>query len=364
MSVWQVRRGVYQVRWREAGRGSPAHSVMVYGTTDGDARRRADTIDTEIRNRKAVGERVISVAPDRPEPLTLAEFLPVWHEAYGKSLARKTQETYAAAWDKWVAPRLGGRLLLELSPRELVAFRVEIEASGAGAQTVSKVFTVLGSVLAEAVRQGHMAASPTRAISRPRQRRRRAVRPPTPERVEIIRGGLESDVDRALVTLLAYVGLRPQEALAAVWSDITAGKLVVDAAKTGRTRVVPLLPIVGRELAELRLREGRPGPSVPIIATAAGVAWSESRFRSFRRHRWSKVAPGMRPYDLRHAYVSLMIHAGHTVVEVARWAGHSPQVCLGTYAHLFDTVAERIDPDLAIRAARYGADADEQRAAG
>jgi hypothetical protein len=27
-----------------------------------------------------------------------------------------------------------------------------------------------------------------------------------------------------------------------------------------------------------------------------------------------------------------------TVVEVAKWAGHSPQVCLGTYAHLFDTV--------------------------
>ena len=34
----------------------------------------------------------------------------------------------------------------------------------------------------------------------------------------------------------------------------------------------------------------------------------------------------MRPYDLRHAYVSLMIQAGHTVVEVAKWAGHSPQV--------------------------------------
>ena len=72
----------------------------------------------------------------------------------------------------------------------------------------------------------------------------------------------------------------------------------------------------------------------------------------------------MRPYDLRHAYVSLMIQAGHTVVEVARWEGHSPAVCLSTYAHLFDTVAERIDPDLAIREARYGVRADERRAAG
>ena len=59
-----------------------------------------------------------------------------------------------------------------------------------------------------------------------------------------------------------------------------------------------------------------------------------------------------------------MIQAGHTVVEVANWAGHSPQVCLGTYAHLFDTVGERIDPDLAIRAARYGTHEDDKRAAG
>jgi integrase len=303
VSVRRVRRAVYQVRWREAGRGSPAHSVMVYGAADAEAKRKADTIDAEIRNRKAAGERVISILADRPEPLTLAEFLPVWHEAYGNGLARKTQGTYAVVWDKWVAPRIGGRLLLDLTPRELVRFRVEIEMAGAGAQTVMKVFTVLGSVLSEAVRQGQISASPTRAISRPKQRRRRAVRPPTPERVEIVRAALESDVDRVLVTLLAYVGLRPQEALAAVWSDITGGKLVVDAAKTGRTRVVPLLPVVRQELAELRLRQGRPGPAAPIIATRRGEAWSESRFRSFRRHRWSRVAPGMRPYD----YADLLV---------------------------------------------------------
>jgi integrase len=274
MSVRRVRRGAYQVRWREAGRGSPAHSVMVYGTTDAEAKRKADTIDAEIRNSKAAGGRVISIVADRPEPLTLAEFLPVWHEAYGKDLARKTQQTYAVVWDKWVAPRLGGRLLSDLSPRELVSFRVEIEAAGAGAQTVMKVFTVLGSVLSEAVRQGHIHASPTRAISRPKQRRPRAVRPPTPDRVEIIRAGLESGVERALVTLLAYVGLRPQEALAAVWSDMTGGKLVVDAAKTGRTRVVHCCRSCARNLSScgcVRGDRGRRRRSSRLSAAMPGA---------------------------------------------------------------------------------------------
>jgi integrase len=251
-----------------------------------------------------------------------------------------------------------------LTPAVVARFRREMETDGARAPTVPRALAILGSVLSEAVRQGQIATSPTRAVSRPRQARRRAVRPPTPERVETLRAALDSDVDRALVTLLAYVGLRPQEALAASWSDMMSGKLVVDAAKTGRTRVVPLLPVVGRELAELHLSAGRPAPAAPVISTDAGDRWSDSRFRSFRRHRWSKIAPGMRPYDLRHAYVSLMIQAGHTVVEVAKWAGHSPAVCLGTYAHLFDMVTERIDPEQAIRDARYGVDADQERAAG
>jgi hypothetical protein len=72
----------------------------------------------------------------------------------------------------------------------------------------------------------------------------------------------------------------------------------------------------------------------------------------------------MCPYDLRHAYVSLMIQAGRTLVEVAKWAGHSPRMCLGTYAHPFDTVTERIDPDVAIRAAHDGNGAGRERAAG
>jgi integrase len=331
---------------------------------DSDARRKADTIDADIRNRKAAGERVVSIVPDRPEPLTLSEFLAVWHEAHGKELAPSTQQSYAIVWDKWIGPRLGGTLVQDLTPAVVAGFRREMETHGARAPTVLRALAILGSVLSEAVRQGQVATSPTRAVSRPRQTRRRAARPPTPERVEIIRAALDSDVDRALVTLLAYVGLRPQEALAASWGDLTSGKLVVDAAKTGRTRVVPLLPIVRRELAELHLHDGRPGPAAPIISTNAGECWSDSRFRSFRRHRWSKVAPGMRPYDLRHAYVSLMIQAGHTVVEVAKWAGHSPAVCLGTYAHLFDTVTERVDPDRAIREARYGVAADQEQAAG
>jgi integrase len=170
-------------------------------------------------------------------------------------------------------------------------------------------------------------------------------------------------VGRALVSLPAYVGLRPQEALAAVWSDMTGGKLVVDAETTGRTRVVPLAAERAPGAGRVALAAG--------AARAGGADHRESRGGRVEREPVAvvpaasmvKVASGKRPYDLRH-FVSLRIQAGHTVVEVARWAGHSPAVCLSTYAHLFDTVSKRTDADQAIREPRYGADADERRAAG
>src|SRR5207302_2867232 len=61
-----------------------------------------------------------------------------------------------------------------------------------------------------------------------------------------------------------------------------------------------------------------------------------------------------RPYDLRHSFVSLLIHEGRNVVEVARQAGHSPKLALDTYAHVFDefAVADRLPAEEQIRRAR------------
>jgi len=45
---------------------------------------------------------------------------------------------------------------------------------------------------------------------------------------------------------------------------------------------------------------------------------------------------GRRPYDLRHAAVSLWLNAGVPATEVARRAGHGVAVLLTIYAHCID----------------------------
>jgi integrase len=39
-----------------------------------------------------------------------------------------------------------------------------------------------------------------------------------------------------------------------------------------------------------------------------------------------------RPYDLRHAAVSLWLNAGEPATQVAEWAGHSVHVLMRVYA--------------------------------
>ncbi|WP_242676314.1 hypothetical protein [Streptosporangium minutum] len=61
--------------------------------------------------------------------------------------------------------------------------------------------------------------------------------------------------------------------------------------------------------------------------------------------------PARRPYDLRHAAVSLWLNAGVPAPEVARRDGHGVDVLLRVYAKCIDgqeeTVNRRIDDALA-----------------
>jgi integrase len=59
--------------------------------------------------------------------------------------------------------------------------------------------------------------------------------------------------------------------------------------------------------------------------------WRERVFKPAARAAGVKAVP----YDLRHTFVSLLVHEGRSVPYVAAMAGHSPRVCLERYAHAF-----------------------------
>jgi integrase len=203
-------------------------------------------------------------------------------------------------------------------------------------------------------------------VRKPRQLSR-TVRPLAPQTVEAIRRQL-SIRDATLVSVLAYAGLRPGEALALRWSSIRKRTLLIEGSvsygrekstKTNATRSVRLLAPLKQDLAEWRLACGRPGEDALIFARPDGDAWRNDDYRNWRKRAYVPAAKAAglnapRPYDLRHSFVSLLINEGVSIVEVARQAGHSPEECLRTYAHTFEEFdpADRQPAEAVIAAAR------------
>jgi hypothetical protein len=99
--------------------------------------------------------------------------------------------------------------------------------------------------------------------------------------------------------------------------------------------------------------------------------WRDDDYRNWRKRHFASAVESIglkraRPYDLRHSFVSLLIQEGVSVVEVARQAGHSPEECLRTYAHVFEEfdAADRTAAEERIRAARAKSDVHDLYIAG
>jgi integrase len=234
-----------------------------------------------------------------------------------------------------------------------------------------KTLSLLQGGLGRAVIWRRIALNPVSAIKKPSQRRKHVVHPVSPETVEAIRTVLLRDDrlrDATLVSVLAYAGLRPGEALALRWADIGDRTILVEravslgdfkATKTGQTRSVRLLPQLVADLRKWRLKSGMPDDAALVFPAWNGRPWDDEDWRNWRRRIFAPAAKaaglsGFRPYDLRHSFVSLLIAEGRSVVEVAKQAGHSPTMTLATYGHVMeelDTTQRRSAEDL-IREAR------------
>jgi integrase len=202
---------VWRVRWREGGR----NRSKVLGR-----KRDAEAFDAELKRRRRTGE----IAHLDAGKETLAQFGEDWWRLYAEpNLAATTLQVYAAMWDAYVLPQLGSLSLRELTPTVVNRFRLELEATGVGRGAIAKTLTLLQGVLQRACEWERLASNPVRAVRKPRPAQRRSVTPLAPETVEQMRFWLlHRDLmrDATLVSVLAYAGLRPGEALALTWAHV------------------------------------------------------------------------------------------------------------------------------------------------
>jgi integrase len=267
----------------------------------------------------------------------------------------------------------------------LDALSVRQDGRAAGATTIARKRSVFANVLRYAVELEELPANPLDRLSwkPPKVSEvvdRRVVVNPRQARELLIavtyvgeRGGELSRGPRlmALYACMYFAALRPAEAVAlrrqdcylpdTGWGRLTLEKSRpevnlrwsdTDSAHEERglkhrpvteTRPVPIPPELVRILREHIAafgvgRDGRVFSSSRgrvVASTAISDVWAEARTLALTPAQVASPLAG-RPYDLRHAAVSLWLNAGVPAPEVAERAGHSVEVLLRVYAKCLD----------------------------
>ncbi len=241
--------------------------------------------------------------------------------------------------------------------------------------------TMLQGVLQRAVEWGRVPTNAVKITRKPPKPHRPAVQAIPPTLIEVMRARLLDDGklrDATLLALLAYAGLRPQEALALEWRHVRERTLLVERALSDgqlkalknrrQPRTVELLTPLREDLAAWRAAQSEPPATAPVFPSHSGTFWRASDWRNWRKRSYKPVAEavginGARPYDLRHAFASLLIYEGRlSVVDIAAQLGHNPTVCLDTYAHVMaeQRGSESVSAEAEIVSARVSASPDRR----
>jgi len=346
----------WRVRWREHDGRMRSRSVT--------SKREALALDDDVKARRFKGEALPRATRD-----TLADAYAEWLRLRGSRLAPQTLQVYRYVWNAHVrgsgfdAHRLTDLVSDPMLIEELTAGMKE---RGVGPSSQRKTLVVLSAVLTAAVEWKKIPTNPVWRMRKPPGTRQRHPHPFPPLLVERIKLRLQrrptrrgdpyrGSSDACLVGLLSYAGLRPGEALALTWDDIGRRTIAIDKAvadgivgstKTGHARTVPLVEPLRQELEVWQALSGAsqallfPGPS--------GGPWSRTQANNWRARVWKPTLQSLAvetnldrlataiPYDCRGSFVSLHLRAGASPLEVAAWAGHSPQVMFKHYANVIE----------------------------
>ena len=178
--------------------------------------------------------------------------------------------------------------LRAIRPETIARWQAQRLAAGHGRVSVRYALTLLGAILQRAFENGQIQSNPARAVRKAALPRRTEVRPLAPATIERMRAA-SSPRDAALISVLAYAGLRPGEALALQWRDIREQTILIERAislgeekdtKTAAHRTVRVLQPLAVDLREWRLRSGRPSESSLIFPRASRGLPSSRRPKS------------------------------------------------------------------------------------
>ena len=339
----------------DVGHDEDGHRRQVSSTwnTMKEARDEVARIRTELRAGTYVGKR----------ETTLAEYLDEWLCGLHRQKA-KTVMGYRDAL-RVVMDAYGAKPLQALTKRDLDSLVTTLLTTGGrrgmgrSPRTVSLMLTILSAALEAAKKEQRIAVNVAALVAKPQNEVREQVGEAwTAEQARKFLTHVASDRYAAAWRLSLY-GLRRGEVLGLSWSDIdldgetvrvattrvvAGGEVITSSTKNRKVRTLKVGPEVIADLRQLkaaqareRLAAGKAYASTGLVVVdELGVPMRPERYGNlFQEHAKSAGLPRIRLHDLRHTTASLLHSLGQPPAACAKYLGHTTEVYLRTYAHLY-----------------------------
>jgi integrase len=309
------------------------------------------------------------------QSITVAKAADNWlKQAVLEGLEPSTIAAYEQHVRLHIKPQIGTRRLNQLTKPAIETFRDDLLTDGRSKAMVARVLRSLSSIVNDAERTGYVAQNVCRGVKLKRgSREKPKVAPPPKKQMRALIAAADAGrpMDKPLLLILLFAGLRASEARALPWRnvDLKQNTITVDqradykntigppkTAAGRRTIPVPEMVIVELRKWKLRCpaskldlvfpsREGTPifhanlvtGFQEPLQIEAGLTARRMTKGKPVLDDDGAPILEGVYSlHSFRHAVASLWIEQRVPPKRVQSWMGHSSiQVTFDTYGHLF-----------------------------
>lgn len=263
-SIQRIRENYYRIWWTENGKRC---SDYVHGTRD--------TAEIELARRRL---------SKTPELITWADFYKLHVQPTYDGLATKTVDDYERTWTVELEPRISDDLVANMTWQRANAVLTSIKAP-----TVQRrAGALLKKMCNIAVRMGLLAHNPVQAIQYAPHR-------PRPKRlldyddVPAFMAKIEGLKYEPAILLMVGGGLRPEEAFALTWDDITAHEFAGNTYARIRVDKALTVPKSGKELKSTK--------NTSSERDAILGAPFASRLLSLKKDENAPLVPSGKPYS-------------------------------------------------------------------
>lgn len=273
-------------------------------------------------------------------------------------VSRKTLANDKWTFKKYIFPVLGELLMEEVTPAQITALLLGIQAKGLAHSSVVRIYAVLGTFFKAAYLDDTISKNPMDKVLRPKPRKEE-IKKEEPEAYseEELRYILECLKKeplkwRVYISLLIETGIRRGECCGLQWSDINwkTGEILIsgslgsttedgiyrDTTKNRQNRTVNVPPTAIELLRQLRIEQAQKAISIWVFTQDGTTKPMHPDTPDSHMSRFGKKygIDHLHPHKLRHTFASIAITNGADVVSISEILGHTDTaITLRTYSH-------------------------------